>query len=89
MNPIIKTVYGTLRRFGWAAAVCWIVFACLNGYGGNKCLLDPNEQFVISLLNVIQLRICKFVADVERFHSFESAFVHRLFGAFGLHQNLL
>ncbi len=36
MNPIIKTVYGTLRRFGWAAAVCWIVFACLNGYGGNK-----------------------------------------------------
>ena len=34
IDPLARITYGTLNRIGWAAVVCWIIFACFYGYGG-------------------------------------------------------
>ena len=34
IDSLVRITYGTLNRIGWAAVVCWIIFACFYGYGG-------------------------------------------------------
>ncbi|EDW25183.1 GL24551 [Drosophila persimilis] len=29
-----ESLYYTLTRVGWPLALCWIIFACMQGYGG-------------------------------------------------------
>ncbi|XP_017046351.2 O-acyltransferase like protein-like [Drosophila ficusphila] len=38
--------YYTLTRLGWSMAICWVVFACMQGYGGlaNSFLSSPLWQ---------------------------------------------
>ncbi|XP_063951628.1 O-acyltransferase like protein-like isoform X1 [Lytechinus pictus] len=31
---IESVIYLTFSRIGWGVAICWIIFACLQGYGG-------------------------------------------------------
>ncbi|XP_016949352.1 nose resistant to fluoxetine protein 6 [Drosophila biarmipes] len=39
-------LYYTLARIGWPLALCWVVFACIQGYGGlaNSFLSSPLWQ---------------------------------------------
>jgi len=39
-------LYYTLTRIGWPLALCWVVFACMQGYGGlaNSFLSSPLWQ---------------------------------------------
>ena len=30
-----SVIYLSFSRFAWGLAICWIIFACLFGYGGQ------------------------------------------------------
>ncbi|XP_022209522.2 nose resistant to fluoxetine protein 6-like isoform X3 [Drosophila obscura] len=34
LSTLEESLYYTLTRVGWPLALCWIVFACMQGYGG-------------------------------------------------------
>ncbi|KAH8337676.1 hypothetical protein KR074_006562 [Drosophila pseudoananassae] len=46
MSILAESFYYTLTRVGWPLAICWIVFACMQGYGGlaNSFLSSPLWQ---------------------------------------------
>jgi len=33
-NPVGSAFYAGLSRFVWSIVICWIIFACVKGYGG-------------------------------------------------------
>ena len=34
ISPWFSVLYGSLNRIVWASAIGWVIFACINGYGG-------------------------------------------------------
>ncbi|EDX06872.1 nose resistant to fluoxetine protein 6 [Drosophila simulans] len=45
-STLAESLYYTLTRVGWALALCWVIFACVQGYGGlaNSFLASPLWQ---------------------------------------------
>ncbi|KAH8385578.1 hypothetical protein KR200_000705 [Drosophila serrata] len=45
-STLAESFYYTLTRVGWPLALCWVVFACMQGYGGmaNSFLSSPLWQ---------------------------------------------
>ncbi|XP_017077663.1 nose resistant to fluoxetine protein 6 [Drosophila eugracilis] len=45
-STLAESSYYTLTRVGWSLAVCWVIFACIQGYGGlaNSFLSSPLWQ---------------------------------------------
>ncbi|XP_043653156.1 nose resistant to fluoxetine protein 6-like [Drosophila teissieri] len=46
VSTFAEASYYTLTRVGWSMAICWVIFACMNGYGGlaNSFLSSPLWQ---------------------------------------------
>ncbi|XP_002137010.2 nose resistant to fluoxetine protein 6-like isoform X2 [Drosophila pseudoobscura] len=46
LSTLEEALYYTLTRVGWPLALCWIVFACMQGHGGlaNSFLSSPLWQ---------------------------------------------
>ncbi|XP_016976451.1 nose resistant to fluoxetine protein 6-like [Drosophila rhopaloa] len=46
LTTLENSFYYTLTRLGWPMALCWVVFACMQGYGGlaNSLLSSPLWQ---------------------------------------------
>ncbi|XP_020809034.1 nose resistant to fluoxetine protein 6-like [Drosophila serrata] len=46
LTTLEESFYYTLTRVGWPLALCWVVFACMQGYGGmaNSFLSSPLWQ---------------------------------------------
>ncbi|XP_016994503.2 nose resistant to fluoxetine protein 6-like [Drosophila takahashii] len=46
LTTLQNSFYYTLTRLGWSSALCWVVFACMQGYGGlaNSFLSTPLWQ---------------------------------------------
>ncbi|XP_016949726.1 nose resistant to fluoxetine protein 6 [Drosophila biarmipes] len=46
LSTLEESLYYTLTRVAWPLAICWIIFACMQGYGGpaNSFLSSPLWQ---------------------------------------------
>ncbi|XP_039494712.1 nose resistant to fluoxetine protein 6 isoform X1 [Drosophila santomea] len=46
LSTLEESLYYTLTRLAWPLAICWIIFACMQGYGGlaNSFLSTPLWQ---------------------------------------------
>ncbi|XP_043067645.1 nose resistant to fluoxetine protein 6-like [Drosophila bipectinata] len=46
ISTLAEAFYHTLTRIGWPLALCWVIFACIQGYGGlaNSFLSSPLWQ---------------------------------------------
>ncbi|KAH8347531.1 hypothetical protein KR059_012045, partial [Drosophila kikkawai] len=46
LSTLAESFYYTLTRLAWPVALCWVVFACMQGYGGlaNSFLSSPLWQ---------------------------------------------
>lgn len=46
LSTLDESLYYTLTRVGWPLAMCWVVFVCIQGYGGlaNSFLSTPLWQ---------------------------------------------
>ncbi|XP_017066870.1 O-acyltransferase like protein [Drosophila eugracilis] len=81
--------YYTLTRIGWPLALCWVVFACIQGYGGlaNSFLSSPLWQplskisysayiwhIFIQEVNHKRVRTHTYFSDFEVMLSFWSTF---------------
>ncbi|XP_017083982.1 nose resistant to fluoxetine protein 6 [Drosophila eugracilis] len=46
LSTLAEAFYYTFTRLGWSMAICWVVFACMQGYGGlaNSFLSSPLWQ---------------------------------------------
>lgn len=38
-SRLFSSIYVGLHRNIWTLGICWIVFACIQGYGGKKLVL--------------------------------------------------
>ncbi|XP_037919271.1 nose resistant to fluoxetine protein 6-like isoform X1 [Hermetia illucens] len=56
-NRVANALYGSLAKFAWGLAIVWIVFACVQGYGGlvNEFLSYPLWQLLGRLTYAIYL----------------------------------
>ncbi len=39
----LRVSYNTFARSAWGFAVSWLIFACVNGYGGIVCIPIENN----------------------------------------------
>ncbi|XP_034117935.1 nose resistant to fluoxetine protein 6-like [Drosophila albomicans] len=82
-------LYYTLTRLGWPLALCWVVFACMQGYGGmaNSFLSCPLWQplsklsysvyiwhILIQEMNVRRIQTNTYFSDYEMMLKFWSDF---------------
>ncbi|KAH8278497.1 hypothetical protein KR018_004097 [Drosophila ironensis] len=46
LSTLAESFYQTFTRLGWPLALCWVIFACMQGYGGlaNSFLSSPLWQ---------------------------------------------
>ncbi|KAI8045768.1 hypothetical protein M5D96_001956, partial [Drosophila gunungcola] len=46
LSTVAESSYYTLTTVGWSMALCWVIFACMHGYGGlaNSFLSSPLWQ---------------------------------------------
>uniref|UniRef100_A0A6P4EQ16 Nose resistant to fluoxetine protein 6-like isoform X1 n=1 Tax=Drosophila rhopaloa TaxID=1041015 RepID=A0A6P4EQ16_DRORH len=46
LSTLEESLYYTLTRLAWPMAICWVIFACMQGYGGlaNSFLSTPLWQ---------------------------------------------
>jgi len=46
LSSLEDASYYTLTRLGWSLSICWVIFACMQGYGGlaNSFLSSPLWQ---------------------------------------------
>lgn len=72
--------YYTFTRIGWPLALCWVVFACMQGYGGmaNSFLSSPLWQPLSKLsysayifhvyvqqINERRIRVSQYMSDYD------------------------
>lgn len=55
IDSIFRISYGTFSSFAWALVVCWVVFACINGYGG----LQKNIYLFVQFIFIFYKRLKK------------------------------
>ncbi|XP_055545796.1 nose resistant to fluoxetine protein 6-like [Wyeomyia smithii] len=91
-NPlIVDALYDSFKHVSWAVAVSWIIFACVNGYGGpvNGILCLPIWQplgrlsYCLYLLHLpIQTMLTGSLRTVRHFSDLQT--VHTFWGDFSL-----
>ncbi|CAG7722834.1 unnamed protein product [Allacma fusca] len=71
LNSAHAAAYGGLHRFAWALCISWIIFACVNGYGGwvNK---------ILSLKIFIPLGRLSFSIYLVQFHTLNTYYTMKL-----------
>ncbi|XP_017156723.1 nose resistant to fluoxetine protein 6-like [Drosophila miranda] len=99
--PIVQEAfYLTLSRIAWPLGLCWVVFACMHGYGGlaNSFLSSPLWQplsklsysayifhMVIEALNAGITRTNTYFSDYQMMLRFWSDFAFTVLLAFLMH----
>ncbi|KAH8304723.1 hypothetical protein KR044_007257, partial [Drosophila immigrans] len=89
LGTLEDSLYYTLTRLGWPLALCWIVFACMQGYGGmaNSFLACPLWQplsklsysvyiwhILIQEMNVRRIQTSTYFSNYEMMLKFWSDF---------------
>ncbi|KAH8347530.1 hypothetical protein KR059_012046 [Drosophila kikkawai] len=66
LSTLAESFYYTLTRVGWPLALCWVVFACMQGYGGlaNSFLSSPLWQ-PLSRLSYSVYMWHKFIQEIN------------------------
>lgn len=71
----VRISYGVLHRLAWSCFVTWLIFVCINGYGGmwNRWCL-PKHKYHISnyiIRNYIKFFILSWLGFINRFLSWK------------------
>ncbi|EDV92767.1 O-acyltransferase like protein [Drosophila grimshawi] len=100
LSMLEQSLYYTLTRIAWPLGLCWVVFACMNGYGGmaDSFLSSPLWQplskisysayiFHIVMQQIIgsRMRSSAFFSDFEMMIKFWSTFGFSVLLAFVMH----
>lgn len=93
-NPMEFGLYDALSRVFWSIALCYIIFACVQGSGGpiNSLLSNPLWQpisrlcysiyllhFPVILLVTATMKTSPFSTELNAFHSFIGNYVLTVF----------
>ncbi|XP_017001494.2 nose resistant to fluoxetine protein 6 [Drosophila takahashii] len=100
LSTLAEAFYYTLTRVGWSMALCWVIFACMQGYGGlaNSFLSSPLWQPLSRLsysvymwhmffqeVNGRSMRTNSYFSDYRTMLNFWSTFGITLCFAFAMH----
>ncbi|KAH8347528.1 hypothetical protein KR059_012044 [Drosophila kikkawai] len=100
LSTLAESFYYTLTRVGWPLALCWVVFACMQGYGGmaNSFLSSPLWQPLSRLsysvymwhmffqeINIRSVRTNSYFSDYRVMLSFWSCFGVTLLFSYFMH----
>ncbi len=67
ISPVIQVLYGAFHRSAWSLTVGWVIFACTQGYGGNK-------EFGKNIIILGQTFILAYNSPLNRFHRYVFVF---------------
>ncbi|EDW98154.1 nose resistant to fluoxetine protein 6 [Drosophila yakuba] len=100
LSTFAEASYYTLTRVGWSMALCWVIFACMNGYGGlaNSFLSSPLWQPLSRLsfsvymwhmffqeINVRSMRVNAYFSNYTIMLNFWSTFGFAVLFAYVMH----